>query len=146
MAVDKKFIGRKYPPVEYEVCKEKIKEYATAVGDLNPLYIDEQKAKQSAYKGIIAPPLFAVVYAKDAMAAPMFDRDLALNLAMLVHGEQEYEFVDVVRPGDTIVTEAFIANIEEKSNKDFVTVGATSRRKSDGRVVTNGKYTFVIRR
>ncbi len=146
MAVDKKFIGKKYPPVEYEVCKEKIKEYATAVGDLNPLYIDEQKAKQSHYKGIIAPPLFAVVYAKDAMAMPMFDRELALNLAMLVHGEQEYEFVDVVRPGDTIVTEAFIANIEEKSNKDFVTVGAASRRKSDGRVVTNGKYTFVIRR
>lgn len=146
MAVDKKFIGKKYPPVEYEVCREKIKEYATAVGDLNPLYIDEQKAKQSPYKGIVSPPMFAVVYTKDAVAQAMFDRELALNLPMLVHGEQEFEFVGVIRPGDVIETEAYIADIYEKSDKDFVVVGGTSKKKSDGTVVTRGKWTFVIRR
>ncbi len=146
MAVDKKFIGKKYPPVEYEVCKEKVKEYATAVGDLNPLYLDEQMAKQSRYKGIISPPMFAVVYTKDAIAQAMFDRELALNLSMLVHGEQEFEFVDVVKPGDTIVTDAYIADIYEKSDKDFVVVGGVSKEKSRGTVVTKGKWTFVIRR
>ncbi len=146
MAVDKKFIGKKYPPVEYEVCKEKVKEYATAIGDLNPLYIDKQKANQSRYKGIIAPPMFAVVYTKDAVGGIMFDRELALNLPMLVHGEQEFEFVDVVRPGDIIVTEAYIADIYEKGNKDFVVAGAIAKKKSDGSIVTKGKWTFVIRR
>ncbi len=146
MAVDKKFIGKKYPPVEYEVCKEKVKEYATAVGDLNPLYIDEQKAQQSRYKGLIAPPMFAVVYTKDAIAQVMFDRELALNLPMLVHGEQEYEFVGVVRPGDVIETEAYVADIYEKGDKDFVVAGGISKKKSDGSIVTRGKWTFVIRR
>ncbi|MCL4558224.1 MAG: MaoC family dehydratase N-terminal domain-containing protein [Deltaproteobacteria bacterium] len=146
MAVDKKFIGKKYPPVEYEVCREKIKEYATAVGDLNPLYMDEQKAKQGPYKGIVAPPLFVVVYAKDVLSQALFDHEMALNIAMLVHGEQEYEFVDVVRPGDVILTEGYIADIYEKSDKDFVVVGSTSKRKSDGKVLSRGKWTFVIRR
>ena len=146
MAVDKKFIGKKHPPVEYEVCKEKVKEYATAIGDLNPLYFDEQKAKESRYKGIVAPPMFAVVYTKDAVAEVMFDRELALNLPMLVHGEQEYEFIGVVRPGDVIITEAYVADIYEKGDKDFVVAGGISKKKSDGSIVTKGKWTFVIRR
>ncbi len=146
MAVDKKFIGKKYPPVEYEVCKEKIKEYATAIGDLNPLYFDEAKAKESPYKGIVAPPMFVVVYAKDVLSQALFDHDMSLDVAMLVHGEQEYEFIEPVRPGDVIVTEGYISDIYEKSDKDFVVVGSISKRKSDNGIVSKGKWTFVIRR
>ncbi len=151
MPVDPKYKGKKYPTVyKYEVGLEKIKEYAMAVGDLNPLYINEDDAEKSRYGGIIAPPTFAAVYARGPVGSALFDPDLSLNLPMLVHGEQEFEFFDVVRPGDVILTEGEILDIYEKvtpkSSLDFVIVGTTSRRNHDNKIVCKGKWTFVIRR
>ena len=142
--VDKKFIGKKYPATVYEVGKEKIKEYAAAVGEVNPLYLDDEKAAAGPYGGIVAPPLFAVVYAKAPAGACLFDTELALNLPMLVHGEQEFEFGALVRPGDVITTGGFIENITDKKGKDFVTLKSESVNQK-GETVCSARWTFVIR-
>ncbi len=151
MPVDPKYKGKKYlPAYKYEVGLEKIKEYAMAVGDLNPLYINEEEAAKSKYGGIIAPPTFAAVYARGPAGQALFDPELSLDLPMLVHGEQEFEFFEVVKPGDVILTEGEILDIFEKTSStgtlDFVVVGSTSRRKKDQKVVCTGKWTFVVRR
>lgn len=148
MPVDPKFIGKTYPPVTYEVSKEKIKEYALATGDLNPLYINEEESKKSPYGGIIAMPQFAVVYAREILAKGLFDPELALNMPMLVHGEQEFEFFKVVKPGDKITTTSKIANIFQKQGRsgslDFVVLESESKNQN-GELVSKGKWTFVIR-
>ena len=59
--------GKTYPPVEYEVGKEKIKEYAWAVGEDNPVYFDREPAKAAGFRDVVAPPMFAVVYSWGAM-------------------------------------------------------------------------------
>ena len=92
MSIDTKFIGKTYPSYTYEVGKEKIKEYARAIKNFDSHYLDDDFAKKSKYGSIIAPPTFAVVYG-GLMIAPVFgDTELKLNIAMLVHGEQEFEF------------------------------------------------------
>ncbi|MFC1474432.1 MaoC family dehydratase N-terminal domain-containing protein [bacterium] len=144
MAVDTKFIGKKYPPTTYEVGREKIKEYARAIGDMNPLYFDEEKAKETKYGGVIAPPTFAVVYGGEPVGKVLMDKELALNLMMLVHGEQDFEFGEVVRPGDVITTDCEIADILEKKGKSFVTA-ITESRNQKGEMVVRGKWLFVIR-
>jgi len=150
MAVDPKFKGKKYPISKYEVGLEKVKEYAMACGDLNPLYVNEEEAANSPYGGIVAPPTFAAVYAREPIGKLLFDSELSLNLPMLVHGEQEFEFFDVARPGDVILTEGEILDIYEKVSEkgalDFVVAGTTSRRKKDNKVICKGKWTFVVRR
>ncbi|MCL0038025.1 MaoC family dehydratase N-terminal domain-containing protein [Thermodesulfovibrionales bacterium] len=143
--IDAKFIDRKYPPVTYEVCKEKIKEYARAVGDLNPLYVDEEQAKSSQYGRIIAPPLFAAIYAREALENWIFDSELSLNLLMMVHGEQEFEFFKVVKAGDVITTEGRIAEIHEKKGLDFISLETISTNQQ-GEVVTMAIWKMVIRR
>ncbi len=145
MAINPKFIGKKYEPTTYKVCKEKIEEYATAVGDLNPLYLNEEVAKQSEFGKIIAPPTFAAIYMRKSAAKALFDPEIALNLSMLVHGEQEFEFFDVVKDDDIITTEGEVANIYEKKNLDFIEFLMTSKNQ-EGKVVCKGKFTFVIRR
>ncbi len=144
MAIDTKHLGKKYPPHVYEVGKEKIKEYARAIGDFNPLYLDDEKAKASKYGGIIAPPTFAVVYAGGPVGQMLMDGDLALNLMMLVHGEQEFEFGEVVRPGDVITTESEIVEIYEKKGKSFITMETTSKNQR-GEMTVKGRWTFVVR-
>ncbi|PWS52277.1 hypothetical protein DLE01_06255, partial [Streptomyces sp. FT05W] len=59
MALDQSFVGRTYPPTPaYEVGREKIREFAEAVGDTNPAYTDPEAAKALGYSDVIAPPTF----------------------------------------------------------------------------------------
>jgi len=145
MGVDAKFTGRVYGPLTYEIGKEKIREYAKAIKNEDPHYMDEDFAKNTKYGGIIAPPTFAVVYA-GILAEPFFlDKELDLNLFMLVHGEQEFEFYDVVRAGDVITSKGEITHIENKEKLDVVTLVGKSVNQ-DGTMVCKAVFTFVIRK
>lgn len=145
MSVDAKFIGKEYGPLTYEIGKEKIKEYAKAIKNLDPHYMDDDFAKSTPYGGVIAPPTFAVVYA-GMLAEPFFmDPELKLNLFMLVHGEQEFEFLEVVKPGDVITSKGTIVNIENKEKLDVVTLQGLSTNQ-DGTPVCRATFTFVIRK
>lgn len=66
MALDQSFVGRSYPPTDpYEVGREKIREFAVAVGDANPVYTDPEAAKAFGHLDVIAPPtfVFAITFA-----------------------------------------------------------------------------------
>ncbi|HOO56793.1 MAG TPA: MaoC family dehydratase N-terminal domain-containing protein [bacterium] len=144
MAVDTGFIGKKYPTHVYEIGKEKIREYARAVGDKNPVYLDDEAAENAGYDCVVAPPTFAAVYAAWPVGEMLLDKELALNLMMLVHGEQDFEFGEVVSAGDVITTESEIVEIYEKAGKDFVTMETISTNQK-GNLACKGRWTFVIR-
>ena len=74
-----------------------------------------------------------------------FDKELNLNLMMLVHGEQELEFFKVVKAGDVITTTARIADIKNKEKLDVLTVELLSKNQN-GENVCKGIYTFVVRK
>ncbi len=145
MALEAKFIGREYGPLTYEIGKEKIKEYAKAIKNEDPHYMDEDFAKGTKYGGIIAPPTFAVVYAGMLAEPFFFDKELDLNLFMLVHGEQEFEFLEVVKAGDVITSKGTITHIENKEKLDVVTLEGKSVNQN-GELVTRAIFTFVIRK
>ena len=144
MTIDKKFVGREYKPTTYVVGQEKIKEYALAVGDLNPLYIDPDFAKTSKFRSIIAPPMFVVVFARDAMFNLFDDKDLKINMPKLVHGEQEFNFHKIVKANDTIKTTSKIKNIHDKNNNDFIELETKSYNQNN-ELVVEGLWTFIIR-
>jgi len=144
LAIDRKFIGKKYEPTEYEIGREKIKEYANAIGDNNPLYHKREAGKESKYGDNIAPPTFAVVHAGAPVGKVLMDGELSLNLMMLVHGEQDFEFGEVVKPGDVITTDCEIGDIYEKKGKDFLVVKTESKNQR-GDMVVRATWTFVIR-
>ena len=141
--IDPKFIGKNYSPVKYEVGLEKIREFAVATGDLNPLYLDEEAAAKGPYGGIVAPPMFAVVYMKELVGKMLFDKELDINLAMLVHGEQEFKFYGLAKPRDLVVTDGKLMDVQAKDNKEFISFELKAR--VEGRLITTGVYTFVVR-
>jgi acyl dehydratase len=142
--IDHKFIGKEYEPTVYEIGREKMREYARAVGDQNSLIMDDDAGKAGKNGDCIAPPVFASVYNLMGAAQVFFDPEVKLNMAMLVHGEQEFEFHKPVVPGDVITTRGRIADILEKGNNDLVVYEARSVNQ-DGELVTVGRATFVIR-
>ncbi len=116
----------------YEVEKGMIQRFAQAIDDPNPLWQDEEYARQSRYGGIIAPPSFIV-----AIGGEQFGQKLTLLFRSgLLHGSTELECYQPVRPGDKIAVNAKIANIRErmgtKSGKmTFVTFELIYRNQRD---------------
>ena len=144
MPLNTKFIGREYKPVTYVVGQEKIKEYALAVGDLNPLYVDPDFAKKSKYGCIIAPPMFVVVFARDSMFSMFEDTELKIDFSRLLHGEQEFNFHKIVKENDTITTYSKIKNIYQKNNNDFAELETKSFNQNN-ELAVDGIWTFIIR-
>lgn len=159
MALDKRHVGRRYGPFVYEAGAEKMREFAWAVGgsipssgfttqgapaDLHPWLTDEAAAAASPYGSLIATPSFAVVFAIAPFGRACSDPELGIDLLMLVHGEQELQFFEPVRPGDRISTSGTIADISSKAGLDFLVVASESTNQR-GELVVTGRWTAVIR-
>jgi len=124
---DKSKEGKEYPPMTWEVERGKIRELAKAIGDFNPIYLDKEAAVKEEYKDSPAPPTFLTVPMMWCGSMPDVINDLKINFAMVLHGEEEYEYYQQIYPGDVITGKPKIVSIEEKTSKsgrkmDMVTV------------------------
>jgi len=137
-------VGRTYPAVTYAVGREKIREYARAVGETNALHLDLTAARAAGHRDLAAPPMFAVVYAGPALGAPIVDPDLAIDFSRLVHGSQEFVWGPLVIAGDEIETAASVVSIEERAGNGFYTFETVSTNQ-DGQVVCRGTWMNVVR-
>jgi acyl dehydratase len=144
MPVDTKAAGKTYEPKIYAVGREKVREYAHAVGETNPVHLDVAAARAAGYADVVAPPMFAVVYSAPAMAPAVLDPDVGINLAMMVHGGQEFVWGRPVVAGDEITTTASVKDISERDGKGFY-VFETVSTNQDGDTVATGTWTNIVR-
>lgn len=144
MAVNTEVVGKQYPPVRYEVGREKIREFANAIGEQNPIYQDREAAQTSGFRDVVAPPMFAVVYSAPAVGPGVIDPDVGINLAAMVHGSQEFVWGEPVCSGDEITTTAKLAEAYEKDGKGFYVFESTSLNQ-DGDEVVRGTWTNIVR-
>src|SRR5437588_11880371 len=119
MAANTQVIGKTYEPSAYAVGREKIREYASAVGETNPLHHDVEAARASGYADVVAPPMFAVVYGARAVMPGIFDPEVGINFALMVHAGQEFVWGPIVVAGDEITTTASVKGISERGGMNF---------------------------
>lgn len=144
MPVNTKAIGKSYEPVIYAAGREKIREYARAVGETNPVYLDVGAARAAGYADVVAPPMFAVVYSSPAVGPLLFDPDIELNFAMMVHGGQEFEWGELVVAGDEITTTASVKDISERDGRGYYIFESLSRNQR-GEQVCRATWTQIVR-
>ncbi|MWA05774.1 MaoC family dehydratase [Actinomadura sp. LD22] len=143
MALNRDFIGRSFPPSEpYEVSRVKIREFADAIGDGNPIYRDREAAKAAGHPDVIAPPTFPIVV---SLGNPgLADPDLGLNYAMVVHGEQRFEYTRPVRAGDVVTCTSTITEIKSIGNNEKMVV-ETDVKTVEGELICKTYNTIVER-
>jgi acyl dehydratase len=144
MSINTGAIGKTYPPVSYAVGREKIKEYAWAVGETNPLHLDPEAARQAGYADVVAPPMFVVVYAVRAVTPALFDPDVGINFAMMVHGGQEFRWGPLVLAGDEIVTATTVKDVARRGEMAFYVFESRSHNQR-GETVCVGTWTNIVR-
>jgi acyl dehydratase len=144
MALKTDAVGKEWPGTTYQAGREKIKEYATALGIENPVHFDVEAARAAGFRDVVAPPMFAVVYSGPALGPVLFDPEVAMNFAAMVHGGQEFVWGEPVCSGDEITTTAKCLSIEEKDGKGFY-VFETVSVNQDGAEVVRGTWTNIVR-
>ncbi|WP_406146664.1 MaoC family dehydratase N-terminal domain-containing protein [Streptomyces sp. NBC_01012] len=137
MALDQSFVGRTYPPTPaYEVGREKIREFAEAVGDANPAYTDPEAAKALGYPDVIAPPTFVFSIAYRAAGQVVEDPQLGLDFSRVVHGDQKFAYARPVRAGDRLTVTSTIEAIKTMAGTDILDVRGEVHDESGEHVVT----------
>ncbi|MDP4013785.1 MAG: MaoC family dehydratase N-terminal domain-containing protein [Candidatus Nanopelagicales bacterium] len=145
MAINQSFVGKAYPkaPV-YEVGREKIREFATAIGDFNPAYHNVDAARELGHDDLIAPPTFPFVLTIKSLALAMFDPDLGLDYGRVVHGEQHFDYVRPIQAGDRLTVSTVIDDIHASGSNEFLTAKSEVRT-SDGELVVTTREVIVSR-
>ena len=122
MPLDQSFVGRKYPPTPpYEVGREKIREFADAIGDANPAYRDVEVARALGHPDVIAPPTFPVVLSMRAGVQVVADPELGLDYSRVVHGEQRFVMARPVRAGDRLTVTVTVEAVRSAGGNDLIT-------------------------
>ena len=115
--VDKSAVAKEYPEFTWEVERGKIRELVQAIGDTNPIYLDKEAAVAEGYKDVVAPPTFITVPTMWHGIGSKVIKDLKINYAKVVHGEEKYEYYREIYPGDILTGSMKITGIETKSGK-----------------------------
>ncbi|WP_424891438.1 FAS1-like dehydratase domain-containing protein [Streptomyces sp. XH2] len=137
MALDQSFVGRTYPATEpYEVGREKIREFAEAIGDTNPAYTDPEAAKALGHPDVIAPPTFVFSVTYRAAGAVVDDPQLGLDYSRVVHGDQKFAYARPVRAGDRLTVVSTIESIKSLAGNDVLSIRGDVQDEHGEHVVT----------
>lgn len=145
MPVDATLVGRSYPPTPpYHVGREKIREFADAVGDTSPACRDPEAARLLGHPDVIAPPTFPIVVtlraAEQVLAAPT----VGVEMNRVIHGDQRFTATRPVRAGDELVVETTVDRVREMAGNTILTVRSEVRT-TTGEHVCTSLSTLVVR-
>jgi acyl dehydratase len=126
------------------VSREKIREFADAIGDTSPLHRDPDAARAVGYPDVIAPPTFAIIVSLRANDVLISDPDLGLDYSRVVHGDQNFVHHRPIAAGDRLVVELHVDGINSRMGNDMISVRAEVGT-VDGEAVTTARSTLVAR-
>ncbi len=146
---DQSKIGSSFPPFKIEVERCKIHELTLALGDENPIYHDREAAQAAGYDDVPLSPTAPTIFS--FWGNPHFLEKLAsvgINVMRILHGEESYEYLATIYPGDTLVGVTTITDGKTRRSQngsmDIITL-QTRYTNQDNQPVLNATTMFVVR-
>lgn len=141
-------VGQKFKEHRFTIERGKIREFVQAIGDENPIYTDPDAARAAGYKDVVAPPTYLTVM--DNWSGPDFQtrcRELEIDPLKVLHGEQGYEYLEHIYPGDELTATGEVTEVYEKEGRSgrMTFIVTKKEYKRDGRPVAVCRSTTVVR-
>ena len=144
--LDKNKIGHEFPSFTVDIEKGRLRFFAKAIGEDNPVYTDEGAARSAGYPTIPAPPTF--MFSVDLEGPELLPvlKLLDLDLGKVLHGTQEFEYPGQIYAGDRITQRSKIVDIYDKKGGalEFVVQESTYTNQND-KIVGKAQQTLVYR-
>jgi len=144
--IDRRHIGRTLAPHTVEVEKGRLRFFAKAIGDTNPVYTDEAAARAAGYRSLPVPPTFFFSLDNEVPDPFYWLTEMGVSMGPVLHGEQSFTYRGMAFAGDRLTFESRIADIYEKKNGalEFI-VKETRVTGASGEVVAELRCVIVVR-
>jgi acyl dehydratase len=143
--MDRAFVGRSFPFDEpYDVGRESIRQFASAIGDDNSMYVDRVAALAAGHPDVVAPPTFLIAVVARAQDSVMFDPALGLDFSRVVHLDQRFVHHRPVVAGDVLHSTVHVDSIKVLAGNDVIAV-RTEVTDAMGAAVATAHGTLVSR-
>jgi acyl dehydratase len=136
--------GKEYQEVEFTVERDRVVQFAEAIGDDDARSLDPEVAKGAGFADQLAPPTFPTVLQIMTSGQAVLDPELGLDYARVVHGEQEYEWRRPIAVGDVLKATPRIADIYARGPNEFLITEAEITDQK-GEVVCVARSTLLSR-
>ena len=144
MPLNQALVGKEYPPVRYEVGREKLREFAESVGETDPIYHDEEAARAAGHPDIPAVPTFPIVLSLRVGQKVYDDPELGLDYSRVVHSEQEFSYHRPIFAGDRLLAAGRVASVEVKGRHELLAI-ETQVTTEAGEPVCSAVVTLISR-
>ena len=114
--LNKSLINKSYPPVEFDIEKQRVKFFSKVTGQTDPVYFDEKAAQKKGYPSLLAPPTFLTAVGHEQKNPYQYLDDLSINMKDVLHAGQKYKYYKLVFAGDKIIMKSKIKDIYHKKN------------------------------
>ncbi len=139
-------VGKIYAPFTIDVEKGRLRLFAKAIGETNPVYSDEDAARKAGYASLPAPPTFAFSIAMDAEQPFKVLEDLGVDKTRSMHGEQIFDYLEPICAGDTITgSQRVVETFEKKGGAMRFIVTETALTNQHARPVANLRTVIIVR-
>lgn len=120
---DASFVGRSLPPsAPYQVGREKIREFALAIGEGASVCTDVGAARAAGHPDVVAPPTFAVTFTMPLIEAFLRDPAFGWDYSRMVHGDQSIVLHRPVHGGDELVTTIHVEDLSTRAGAHRLTL------------------------
>ncbi|WP_236694018.1 FAS1-like dehydratase domain-containing protein [Sporosarcina globispora] len=132
-------------PFSFTIERGKIREFAMAIGDRNPIYYDVDIARKEGYRDIPIPPTFpTAIEMWGGLDFETLIELFGLDPLKVLHGGQEYRYMGELCAGDTVTAAPKLISSFEKRNLRFITIGIHYKN-IDGNDVLYSESTIIER-
>ena len=144
--IDQKWVGHVFPPLTTKVEAGQLAFFAKAVGDPNPVFTDELTATDSGYQSLPAPPTFGFSLNLATPNPFAYMQEMGIPLGRVLHGEQQFEYINPIVAGDEITLQRTISDIQvKKGGKMEIIKEKVTLTNQDGDIVQKMAVTTVVR-
>jgi acyl dehydratase len=144
MPLNQSLKGKAYQEIELEVDRDRVTQFALAVGEDDPRFLEAEAARAEGFPDQLAFPTFPTVIGILASAQIVVDPELGMDYSRVVHGEQSYEWRRPVVVGDRLRTTPRIADVYAKGPNEFLVIEAEITD-ADSEVVCVARSTLLSR-
>jgi acyl dehydratase len=144
MPLNQSLKGKTYQELDFEVERDRVNQFALAVGEDDPRFTDPEAARTEGFPEQVAFPTFPTVLQIITSAQVVLDEELGLDYTRVVHGEQAYEWKRPIVVGDRLRAQPRISDIYAKGPNEFLVIEADIKD-ADGETVCIARTTLLSR-
>lgn len=140
---DASFVGRAFPAGEpYRVGREKVREFARAIGETAPVCLDVAAARAAGHPDVVAPPTFAAAFTMPLIEQVLRDPDFGWDYAHMVHGDQTITLHRPIHGGDDLAVTVHVDDLATRAGSHRLTLRCEIAA-ADGAAVGSTKLLLV---